>query len=150
MFSRSVVTLVPVSFTVSVCHVQSFSRHFSPRVIYSVSLSCSVVTLVPVSFTVSGWLLPLLALGLLPGVVCGQNIYNFSLAPGQSQTLLAAPGDITVLPVDVVWDERDVDNVEGVLDGVHPYSYDSFTQATNFTEGTAHFTLDPSGMTEGR
>ena len=110
------------------------------------SLYHSVVT---VSLSAFRWLLPLLTV-VMVREACGQNVYNFSLADGQSGTLLAAPGDATQLPVRVVWDEVSVDNVAGLLDGSQAYNVDSFTPATASTEGAASFTVFTSGMTEGR
>ena len=110
--------------------------------------SRSVVTLVPVSFTVSGWLLPLLAMGLLPEAVFGQNIYNFSLAPGQSQTLLAAPGDNSELTVDVVWDDVRVMTVMAQIDGA-VYIPD-ITQARASSKGSATVVVNTMRLAEGR
>ena len=94
------------------------------------------------------WLLPLLTLTLVPAA-CSHNAYGFSLAPGQSQVLLAAPSNGSGLHVEVVWDDVGNMTVVGRMAGV-TYSPSNITQATASSRGSATFVVDTAILAEGR
>ena len=156
IFSHSVVTVSCSVIQSSRCHLQSLNRHcvtvtqsslyhFQSLNRHCVTFSRSVIT---VSFSVFRWLLPLLTLTLVPAA-CGHNVYGFSLAPGQSQVLLAAPSDGSGLQVEVVWDDVGDMTVVGRMAGV-TYSPSTITQATASSRGSATFVVDTAILAEGR
>ena len=82
----------------------------------------------------------------MPGAF-SQNVYNFSLAPEQNQTLLVESGSRTKLSVDVMWEEENV-SVAAWLNGSGPIDPDVFTPAINGSWGMANFSIKPSGKWE--